>query len=136
MILTSTDFEDGGEIPEKFTCNGEGSRPSLEWAEVPSETKSLAISLVDPDAPSGNFVHWLAINLPTSAAGIEANETIGTELPNSSGNTSYVAPCPPTGRHHYIFTLYALDTERLENFESVTAHAIDQATLTGLYGKN
>ncbi|PIP51055.1 YbhB/YbcL family Raf kinase inhibitor-like protein, partial [Candidatus Berkelbacteria bacterium CG23_combo_of_CG06-09_8_20_14_all_41_73] len=70
MKLNSSDFEDGGDIPLKFTCQGEGISPTLSWSEIPAGAKSLALSLVDPDAPGGNFIHWLIINIPASASGI------------------------------------------------------------------
>ena len=142
MKIWSNDFEDGGEIPEKFSCNGEGVRPNLNWSEVPAGAKSLAISLVDPDAPSGNFVHWIVAGIPISTSGIESSEEIAGELPNTSGKTAYVPPCPPSGKHRYVFTLYALDIDQLDQtssdnfFDAIKPYIIDQATLTGLYGQS
>jgi len=141
MKLNSSDFEDGGDIPLKFTCQGEGISPTLSWSEIPAGAKSLALSLVDPDAPGGNFIHWLIINIPASASGIGQNETIGDELPNTTGNTNYIPPCPPSGKHRYIFTLYALDVDHLDpqiisDFEAaIKPYILDQAQLIGLYRK-
>lgn len=141
MKLSSTDFEDGGQIPVKFTCQGEGNSPSLSWTEIPEEAKSLALSLVDPDASGGNFVHWLIINIPADSNGIDQNQTIGVELQNSAGRGSYVPPCPPSGEHRYIFTLYALGINNLELpdsknfFEDIKPNIIDQARITGIFGR-
>ncbi len=142
MQLTSTDFEDGGELADKFSCNGEGTRPILAWSEIPPDTKTLAITLVDPDAPGGSFVHWIAIDIPPNIMSISSGEIEGEEIVNSSGKSLYVAPCPPSGTHHYVFTLYALDADRisassLESFLlAAEPHILDQAELTGLYGKS
>lgn len=137
MKLTSADFEDGGEIPEKFTCAGEGVSPNLSWSEAPAEARSLALSLVDPDAPSGNFVHWLVINIPVSASGIPSAEKIADELPNTSGRSEYFPPCPPSGKHRYIFTIYALNIENInpqsvdDFFQTIKPYVIDQSEITG-----
>ena len=142
MELRSSDFEDGGEILKKFTCNGGNIRPNLAWSELPPNTKSLAVSMIDPDAPNGRFIHWLVVNISISTTEIRSEETVGLELPNSIGKTEYVSPCPPSGKHHYVFTLYALDADRLGStevesfFSEIKAHLIDQATLTGEYGKS
>lgn len=142
MKLVSSDFADGEELPEKFTCVGEGISPNLSWSELPAEAKSLALSLIDPDAPSGNFIHWLVINIPISASSIKSNEKIGDELPNTTGETSFVPPCPPSGKHRYIFTIYALDIERIEPlsignfFQAIKPHNIDQAEISGLFAKS
>ncbi|MCX6810681.1 MAG: YbhB/YbcL family Raf kinase inhibitor-like protein [Candidatus Berkelbacteria bacterium] len=141
MKLTSTDFEDGGQIPVKFTCAGEGIRPNLSWSEIPDGAKSLAITLIDPDAPGGDFIHWLVINIPAATISIASDEVVGEEIPNSAGKSEYIPPCPPSGKHRYIFTLFALDADCLaaSSFESFTQtaepHIIDKAVLTGLYQK-
>ena len=146
MKLISVDFEDQGDIPTKFTCQGEGISPDLAWENAPEGTKSFALELSDPDAPSGNFIHWRIINIPVSVANISAGKKIGDELPNTAGQNNYFPPCPPvptgrqaSGKHRYIFTLYALDIERIEpentkNFASaIQSHIIGQAKLSGLY---
>lgn len=143
MKLTSPDFQNNGDIPSKFSCQGEGISPALSWSEIPAEAKSLALSCFDPDAPSGNFIHWQIINIPRSVGGVVAGETPpGDVLPNSGGESNYFPPCPPSGKHRYVFTLYALDVERLDpattkDFQSaITPHIIEQTALTGLYQKN
>jgi len=142
MYLLSSDFIDGEEIPVKFTCQGDGTRPSLNWSDVPAETKTLAITLTDPDAPGEEFVHWAVLNMPSDTISINPGEITGEEIENSSGKTNYFPPCPPSGKHRYIFTLYALDADRIglssyEGFlEAVKPHIIDQTTLTGIYQKS
>ncbi|MFA5158203.1 MAG: YbhB/YbcL family Raf kinase inhibitor-like protein [Patescibacteria group bacterium] len=141
MKLFSTDFEDGGELPEKFTCNGEGAKPSFAWSEIPEGTKSLAISLVDPDAPGGNFVHWILVDIPPETLQLSGNELIGRELKNTTGENNYVPPCPPSGKHRYVFTLYALDIGQIEKeaddnfFSVVKKHTIELKEITAIYGK-
>lgn len=141
MLIESNDFEDGGTIPLRFTCEGGGARPGLFWSGIPEAAKSLAISLVDPDAPNGDFIHWIVVDVPVSEQDIESGEEIGQELPNSTGGTAYTPPCPPYGEHRYIFTLYALDVDKLDQaalenfFAAIKPHTIDQAKLTGLYQK-
>jgi Raf kinase inhibitor-like YbhB/YbcL family protein len=141
MKLISANFTDGEEIPIEFTCQGKGLRPNLSWSEVLADAKTLAISMVDPDAPGGDFIHFIAINIPHSLNGLNSSEVIGEEITNSSGKTGYVAPCPPSGKHRYIFTLYALNVDRVSAstiqgfFDAAGPHIIDQASLTGVYGK-
>src|SRR5262249_53425107 len=83
-------------IPQMYTCTGQGGSPPLAWSGVPDGTKSLDLVVVDPDAPVANgFTHWVAPNIDPST----------TSLP--AGSKGYTPPCPPSGTHHYIFTLYA-----------------------------
>ncbi|MCX6812138.1 MAG: YbhB/YbcL family Raf kinase inhibitor-like protein [Candidatus Berkelbacteria bacterium] len=139
MKLISESFVDGGEMPPEFSCQGDGRRPDLSWSEIPAGTKGLAISVVDPDAPGGDFVHWLVANIPASVGKISAGDQIGQEMPNSTGQNQYIPPCPPSGRHRYIFTLYALDSENISGedfFAEIENHLIEKSTLTGLYQKS
>ena len=140
MNLYSSDFDDGGDIPVKFTCQGEGLRPSLSWSEIPENAQSLALSIVDPDAVSGEFVHYLLSEIPADTPGLESDDEIGHEISNTTGKGAYVPPCPPSGKHHYHFTLYTLDVAKLspeeeENFfDGIKSHVIDQISITGLFG--
>jgi len=143
MKLWSDDFENNGEIPLKFTCQGEGISPALSWSDIPTSAKSLALSCVDPDAPGGNFIHWQIINIPTSIYEVEVGQTPpGDVLPNSGSENNYFPPCPPSGKHRYIFTLYALNVEKIDpgsvkDFAaSVEPQAIERAQLVGLYQKS
>lgn len=141
MRLKSSDFEDNGSIPSRFTCDGEDISPELSWEDVPGEAESFALSVTDPDAPGGEFIHWLVYNIPREVRGFErARPPEGVmEVVNDFGKREYGGPCPPSGTHRYVFMLYALDTSRLEEvtkpsfFDSVEKHAVAKAQLIGLY---
>jgi len=117
MTLSSPAFNEGGEIPPRYTCQGENASPRLGWDSVPEGTKSLALVMDDPDAPSGVFTHWVIFNLPPGTPGLAEAIPALSQLPdgalqgkNDFGRFGYGGPCPPPGRpHHYLFTLYALD---------------------------
>lgn len=143
MILTSSAFEPDGPIPEAFSCNGLNISPPLTITDTPPGTKALALTLVDPDAPSGNFVHWLWWNLPPNTVEIKPGELPASAIvgTNSSGKAAYSGPCPPEGTHHYVFKLFALDSELPLNSDakfdqlnqSIANHVLDEAQLTGTF---
>ncbi len=144
MTLRSPAFESGGEIPQVHTCDGVNTSPELIWENVPQGTVALALVLDDPDA--GNFVHWVAYDLPPEPGGLPAG--LRSDLPaggeigaNTWGRSEYGGPCPPTGTHRYVFTLYALDSE-LDLPPGATAdgllaaaegHILAEAQLAGTY---
>jgi Raf kinase inhibitor-like YbhB/YbcL family protein len=144
MQIQSQDFAAGQHIPGDCTCDGKDLSPQLSWSDFPAETKSFAISCMDPDALGGNWIHWLVVGIPpyvnTFVKGMNMDGH-GIELANDFGKTSYGGPCPPEGEHRYVFTVYALDTMELpgitkENFvDLVEKHSLDQAELTGLYSR-
>lgn len=115
--LRTTAFQDGGSIPKEFTCDGPDVSPALEWAESPAGTKSFALILDDPDAPSGTWVHWVLYDLPGEARKLDEDVAKDRQLPdgarqgrNDFGKIGYNGPCPPRGNpHRYFFKLYALD---------------------------
>jgi Raf kinase inhibitor-like YbhB/YbcL family protein len=113
--LTSTAFDDGATIPERFTCDGDEVSPPLAWSGVPAEARSLALLVEDPDAPGGTFVHWTVFAIPPDTTGMEAGRVPAgaREGENSFGDSAYGGPCPPEGDepHRYVFTLYALRSE-------------------------
>ena len=137
MTVTSTQFQDGGTIPAEFTCSGGGHRPDLTW-KGGDGAKAYAIVVVDPDAPSGNYYHWVVIDLPAGTTSVYGRLPDGAhELKNSGGKKGWTPPCPPSGTHHYRFTVYAL--QRVVNassvegaFSEIEKSTIDQGTLTGL----
>jgi len=139
--LRSRDFEDGGNIPSEFTCDGRDVSPQLSWEAVPAGTESFALSVSDPDAPGGAFIHWLVYDIPKDVNSIERGSVPkgAVEVENDFGKKRYGGPCPPSGTHRYIFTLYALDTKHLEGvnkynyFRKVEEHILTKTTLTGLY---
>lgn len=144
MKLTSSAFENEGNIPSEFTCDGADTSPPLTISEVPENTKTLVLVCDDPDAPAGTWDHWVVFNIPLDTAEIsKGTEPSGTAGKNSWGKTGYGGPCPPSGTHRYFFKLYALDAELdlaegsgkkdLEN--AMQGHVIGQAQLMGKYQK-
>jgi hypothetical protein len=144
MRLKSGNFEDGGRIPSEFTCDGRDVSPQLSWEDVPGGTKSFALSVVDPDAPGGSFIHWLVCGIPEDVDEVDQGSLPEgvKQIRNDFGKKDYGGPCPPSGTHRYVFTLYALDTEHLEGvneynfFEKVEEHTLGKAELMGLYERS
>ena len=164
MKITSSVFEDQGTIPPKYTCDGDGVNPPLSFFEVPKAAKTLALIVDDPDAPSGTWVHWLLWNIAPEINQVAENSAPqgATQGQGSSGQNVYGGPCPPaspdplrpqseasasrggpSGTHHYIFKLYALDAKLSIPSYSTSAdlekamqgHIIGQAQLVGLYSR-
>jgi len=141
MKLKSKDFEDNSSIPSEFTCDGRDVSPQLSWEAVPGDTKSFALRVADPDAPMGTWIHWLVYDISKDVRTIEQGGLPkgAKQVENDFGMKEYGGPCPPSGTHRYIFTLYALDVEHLEdvkkrNFlDKVGEHTLDKAVLKGLY---
>lgn len=128
LTITSSVFKQNEEIPEIYTCRGQGINPPLEISGVPSTTKSLALILDDPDAPSGTFNHWLIWNINPNTQKIKEGQFPNGAVvgKNSSGQNNYVAPCPPSGIHRYFFKFYALD-EMLNIAESSNKSDLENA---------
>ena len=142
MKLKSPEFENNQFIPDKFTCEGEDINPELIIEDLPSEAKSLALIVEDPDSIKGNWVHWVVYNI-APVTRIEENSIPGKEGINDFGRKSYGGPCPLSGTHRYLFRLYALDAildlkEGLTKFElerSIENRVLARAELIGLYQK-
>lgn len=146
MIVTSPSFADGAMIPKKFTCDGGNINPELQIQNVPKDAKSLALIMHDPDAPMpGGFTHWVVWNIaPTTTLIKEESAPPGAEEgTRGGGKTGYTGPCPPSGRHHYEFRLYALDTmlalsagtDKAGLEAAMEGHLLGTAELTGLYAR-
>jgi Raf kinase inhibitor-like YbhB/YbcL family protein len=148
LILKSSAFKDGGNIPAKNTCDGDNVNPLLEIRNVPEGVKSLALIVDDPDATGGvTWVHWLVWNIePKTQYVSEDNVPFGAVQGKNSGNhEKYDGPCPPRGNapHRYMFKAYALDAildlpsgSSKSDLESAMAgHILDQTVLTGLYSR-
>ncbi len=145
MNISSPAFADNQAIPKQYTCDGDGINPPLQFSSVPSEAKSLALLVEDPDAPTGTWIHWLMWNIPPTVSQIAENSVPekAVQGQESSGQNVYGAPCPPSGIHHYIFTLFALDSElnlpsysTAENLQAaMQGHIIEQAQIVGVYGR-
>ena len=109
LRITSTAFENGGEIPALYTCEGADKNPPLIIDGWPEETKSMALIMDDPDAPGRTFDHWIVWNIKPQKR-IEEGSVPGKVGRNSLGKRAYTGPCPPSGTHRYFFKMYALDT--------------------------
>jgi hypothetical protein len=108
--ISSPAFANEGEIPQKYTCDGEDINPPLEISNVPEGTKSLVLIVYDPDAPRGPWTHWVLFNIPPETATIAENSTPAgaTAGQTSAKDIKYGGPCPPSGSHRYYFTVFAL----------------------------
>lgn len=110
LTVTSTAFAAGARIPVRFTCDGAQTSPPVGWSGVPGTARSLALVVDDPDAPNGTFVHWVLLDIPLRTNRVAAGQVPdgAVQAENSVGDTKYTGPCPPSGTHHYRFTVYAL----------------------------
>src|SRR5438552_11259588 len=113
MKITSPAFQEGGNIPSKFTCDGSDSNPALHFEGAPAEAKSLVLIVDDPDAPSGLFTHWVVWNIDPKTTDIAEGSAPakGMQGKNDFGKPGYGGPCPPSGTHRYYFKIFALDGE-------------------------
>ena len=125
--LTSSAFENGQEMAQKYGKKVQNISPPLAWADAPDGTRSYALALVDRHPVARNYVHWLVCDispevtsLPEGAAG-ESNRSSLTEV------TQYAGPFPPSGTHGYEFTLYAMKTDKLGVPAGATLEAFTQA---------
>ena len=144
LRISSTAFSDGETIPDRFTCEGSDVNPELVIEGIPRGTKSLALIVDDPDAPSKTWEHWTVINIPPSTERIPENSVPGKELTNDFQRVSWGGPCPPPGKAHgYAFRLYALDAElsmeesakKGDVMKAIEGHILEEAVLTGTYGR-
>jgi Raf kinase inhibitor-like YbhB/YbcL family protein len=144
LKITSSAFQQGGNIPPKFTCTGSDTSPPLQIAGVPSEAKSLVLIADDPDAPGGVFTHWLIWNIPPRISSIpESSAPKGVHGTNDFGKPDYKGPCPPPGTHRYSFKVFALDREldlrggakRSQVDAAMKGHVIAQGELMGRYAR-
>src|SRR4030081_2388328 len=144
MKITSSAFQEGGNIPFKFACDGANVNPPLHIDQVPAEAKSLALIVDDPDAPGGTFVHWLVWNIDPKTSDIAENRVPPNAVQgkNGFGKSGYGGPCPPSGTHRYYFRVYALDvvqvqggSTRADLDRAMPGHIIGQGQLMGRYPK-
>ncbi len=150
LWLKSSAFENGAAIPSNYTCDGPDISPPLSWGSLPGATKSLAILCDDPDAPVGNWVHWVIFNIPPEKTGFSEKVETSPQLPdgtrqgtNDFGKTGYGGPCPPGGTHRYFFTLYALDTKldlsagikKADLIKAMEGHILSKTQLMGKYSR-
>jgi Raf kinase inhibitor-like YbhB/YbcL family protein len=160
--LTSTDFTPGGTLNDEqafdgMGCTGKNVSPAMRWSGAPAGTKSFALLLHDPDAPTGGagWWHWIAYDIPANVTELRkgAGKADGSAMPagaksvaNDYGTPGYGEPCPPVGDkpHRYVFTLYALKVDKLELPQGAhapvvgfvaNANTIAKASVTGMYGR-
>jgi hypothetical protein len=149
MRLFSSSFQDGSQIPAQFTCSGSGLSPQLAWNAPPAAAASFALIVTDPDAPQRTFTHWVIYDLPAETRDLNEGVPEIGRLPdgalqgrNDFGEFGYGGPCPPPGSpHHYIFTLYALDTKlnlpagdkRAQVEAAMQGHILASCRLVGLF---
>jgi len=151
LHLESAAFKEGGAIPTAYTCKGANISPPLAWTGVPANAKSLAFIVDDPDAPDPaapkkTVVHWVLFDLSPETK--ELPENASSALPpgahqgaNDMDNHNYHGPCPPIGRHRYMFKFFALDTApelaegstKAQLEQAMHGHILMQTVLIGTY---
>jgi Raf kinase inhibitor-like YbhB/YbcL family protein len=146
MQIYSPAFLENGYIPGKYTCDGRNVSPPLHIRGVSSKSRSLVLIVEDPDARSGDWVHWTVWNMDAGTRVISENSIpdgavegdTDFELPAWSG------PCPRQGVHRYLFRLYSLDIKldlparalKADLDKAIQGHILDQTVLVGLYGRD
>jgi len=154
LTLTSKDLQGQLSINEVFNgfgCTGKNISPELSWTDAPKGTKSFAVTVYDPDAPTGSgWWHWLVFNLPASAQGltkgVDLSKSGAVESLTDFGSTGFGGACPPAAdkAHQYIFTVHALDVDKLELTSKsnpalvgyyINAHTISKASLISYYSR-
>jgi Raf kinase inhibitor-like YbhB/YbcL family protein len=148
--VMSSAFEEGGPIPQRYTCDGEEISPPLSWESVPEGTQSIVLIADDPDAPRGTFVHWVLYDLPANARELPEDTPRDKILANGArqgindgGDFGYMGPCPPSGTHRYFFKVYALDTRvnlppgnrKADLLKVMEGHILAQGQTISKYGR-
>jgi len=161
LRLTSAEISAGGSIAKEQVfdesgCNGGNISPSLNWTGAPEAARSFAVTVYDPDAPTGRgWWHWVVADIPAGATALPKNagNAAAKLLPpgavqsrNDFGTLGYGGPCPPPGaRHHYVFTLFAIGADKLAGASNggapaalaalVQSHSLAKASLIATYGR-
>lgn len=128
--LRSDAFEEGQFLPGACTCDGDDRSPPLDWDGIPDGTRSLVLTVTDPDAPGGTSTHWLLYDLsPDTGALPEGAGRGGLEGRNDFQVIGWSGPCPPPrhGDHRYVFTLFALDCDSLGLPEGASRKEVERA---------
>jgi Raf kinase inhibitor-like YbhB/YbcL family protein len=147
--LTSSAFKDGQPIPSQYTCDDKNISPPLAWNGVPGNTETLALTVEDPDAPTGIWTHWVVFNLPADASDLPEDAAKSKSFPanarlgvNDFKGIGYGGPCPPAGKQHrYFFKVYALDIRlnlppgaaKKDLDAAMTKHILADGQLMGTY---
>jgi Raf kinase inhibitor-like YbhB/YbcL family protein len=154
MKLTSPAFAHNGAIPAQYTCDGANISPALEWSEAPQNSNSFVLIVDDPDAPTKVWTHWIVFNIPNTTQSLAENTAYSAQgsegqasgpfmqgATDFNGKRQWGGPCPPSGTHHYHFTLYALDNfldlptgaTKEQVLQAMRGHILAQTTLIGTY---
>lgn len=143
LSISSPDFTENGNLPQKYTCDGLDVNPPLIFENVPHDTRSLTLIVEDPDSPGKTWLHWVVFNIDPTTNFVNANSvpSRGVQSLTDFGKSKYGGPCPQNGIHKYKFKLFALDTvldltedvtlEEIMN--SMNEHIIDKAEISALY---
>jgi Raf kinase inhibitor-like YbhB/YbcL family protein len=149
--LKSESLKENQLIPSIYTCDGKNISPELGWDKPSDKIKTFAIIVNDPDAPGGNFIHWIIFNIPDSILSLPAEVTPIKNIPeeaslgtNSFGHIGYNGPCPPSGTHRYFFRIYGLDNslkleagaEENDLVQAMKNHIIAEGELMGKYKRS
>lgn len=145
MKLKSSAFEENQPIPTIYTCDGDNINPHLDISDVPPNAQSLVLIVDDPDAPNGTFTHWMVWDILPQTREISENSFPEGSVQgiNSAGQVGYIAPCPPSGLHHYYFKLYALNRKldvtqnisREELEREIDGSIIEETEIVGTYSR-
>jgi Raf kinase inhibitor-like YbhB/YbcL family protein len=150
VTITSPAFGSLSAIPKKYTCDGPDISPPIAWSGVPEKTKSMVLICDDPDAPAGDWVHWVCYDIPPQVGAmiedIPKTDTLscgGKQGKNDFGRIGWGGPCPPSGTHRYFFKVYCLDIAlnlsagktKKEIEKAMKGHVIDKGELTGVYSR-
>lgn len=148
--ITSDSFKESELIPSKYTCDDKNISPQLAWDKPSDKIKTFAIIAEDPDAPGGNFIHWVAFNIPANVLDLPEDVTPIKNIPeevlfgtNNFGHIGYGGPCPPSGTHRYFFRIYGLDSamhleagsEKMDLINAMKNHIIAEGELMGKYSR-
>ena len=141
--ITSSIFEDNGNIPGKYTCDGANVNPPLRIENVSPETTSLVLILDDLNAPRGTYVHWILWNIRPNTKEIKENSVPEGAVQGITDfkKRKYGGPCPPSRAHKYVFKIYALDirldlnpdSSKKDVEKAMKGHVIAEAQMTGIY---
>jgi Raf kinase inhibitor-like YbhB/YbcL family protein len=152
LTIASPVFEVGGDIPSRYTCDGENFSPPISISGVPEAAHTLVLIMEDRDVPAaikpdGIFDHWILFNIPAMTTDIQEGASAGIAGKNGAGQNTYIGPCPPKEyeprTHRYFFRLYALDTElsltegaaRADIERAMAGHVLQEALVIGRYRK-
>ncbi len=151
LEVRSSAFGEGSSIPSDFTCDGADMSPSIAWSGVPSKAQSLAVIVDDPDAPSGNWVHWLLYDLSPALTRLPAGIPVASVIPDGGfqgrsdfGKAGYSGPCPPEGTHRYFFKVFAIDrilhlepgVTKKEFLAAMQGHIVAEGSMMGTYERS